>query len=128
LTHPAAQMDTDGDKVSDAMETYMGTDATKPCPQTFATTDETPLDNWPVDIGNDNGFANTLDLTGYADGLNHYVGEIPAALARLDQNNDGMLTTLDMATFSIVFHRSCGSLFAEPVPPPDGPIPGWSQQ
>lgn len=79
-THPAHQMDTDGDNWSDAAETWLsqcnddsttpgitpcstvnsfGSDPVQPCAQTATGDSEGPLDNWPFDFNDSNNINGT---------------------------------------------------------------------
>jgi hypothetical protein len=152
--HPALLMDTDGDTVTptvgvisyftDAVETYLTTDPTKPCAQTRtptagATNDESPLDNWPLDM-DDNGLVNGADylkyntVLGVAAGGNRAVNvggagdgtaTTPATIAvplmgvqvqtRFDLNLDGFLSGADLGKFNAYFSKKCGDPGAPPL-------------
>lgn len=119
-THPALQMDTDGDTLpppgvgatnlwTDAVETYLGTDATKPCAQTRSgvdptpnTNDEGPLDNWPTDF-DDNGFTNVGDYLKY----NTILGTAAGGFRAVNGGGDGNGTTFTPATLT---HPALGGL------------------
>lgn len=141
-THPTLQMDSDGDNIiasptsfwTDAVETYLGTDATKPCAQSTTANNETPLDNWPLDF-DDNRFANVADYLKYntvlaasfggnravnqggnGDGTGTTVATIthPALgtgvpQTRYDLNLDGFLNTGDLGKFPQYINKQCGN-------------------
>jgi hypothetical protein len=115
-THPALQMDTDFDGWSDAIETYMGTDATKSCAQDSAGNNETPLDNWPYDF-NDSASATITDVATFASRFGKAVNVSPAS-TRWDFNSDGAITILDVAKYAVSFGKTCLA----------AGIPAWSQQ
>ena len=124
--HPGQQMDTDGDKFSDAMETYLGTDATKSCAWDDASSNET-IDNWPLDLS-DNATVNSNDVGagfGFAQALGKFVGQDAFSTARFDMNNDGFISTRDLTGYARVedFHESLGGKLC-----PEMQIPLWSQQ
>lgn len=110
------QMDTDGDGFSDAQETYMGTDPTKPCAQTAAGNNETPLDNWPYDL-DDNQTAALTDVTKFKFGDVN----VPPASVRFDLNDDGQVSLTDVTKYGAVFNKKCGSAGTLG-------IPDWAQQ
>ncbi|MEO8458031.1 MAG: thrombospondin type 3 repeat-containing protein, partial [Chloroflexota bacterium] len=128
-THPALQMDTDLDKQSDAVETYLGSDVTKACAQTTTANDEDPRDNWPLDFSDD-GIASVPDVIkfGAAFGKNIAAGSVtvsgyanPVPIARFDLNVDGQVSVPDMLKLSPVFGRKCGAIGTLG-------IPDWAQQ
>jgi Thrombospondin type 3 repeat len=120
--------DTDGDGVSDAMETYLGTDATHSCAQTgyqsagvTHANDEGPVDNWAFDF-NDDGAAGQGDILQYSSANNNspFLKEVTAApgssgvpMTRFDLNNDGMIDMSDVLQFAsapngVPFGKVCG--------------------
>jgi hypothetical protein len=142
-THPALQMDTDGDKQSDALETYVGTDPVQACSQTVGNNNE-PMDNWMFDL-NDNFSINGQDFGLYANyplgvgGTFTVQGPFSPFLSpiivrpgvRFDFNTDGNINGQDLAKFGGVgpyggtgpYNTGCNS----GSPNPAG-IPAFSQQ
>jgi hypothetical protein len=121
MTNPGMQMDTDKDGFSDAMETYLGTDATKSCAQTPAANDEAPLDNWPMDF-NDDQRPNLSDVLKFSPVFNTSVNATVMGVVqpstRFDLNNDGQINLSDVLKFAPVFGFNCTQ----------AGIPAWSQQ
>jgi Thrombospondin type 3 repeat/Dockerin type I domain len=115
-THPGLVSDSDKDGFSDTMETYLGTDATKPCAQTSTANDEQPLDNWPFDF-NDDQRANISDVLKYIPVFNTFVNT-PGSSTRYDLNNDGAINISDVLRFIPVFNMTCAQ----------AGVPPWSQQ
>lgn len=155
-TNPALQLDSDGDNVvpafggtisyfTDAAETYLTTDPTKPCAQTRVPTagaanDEGPLDNWPLDM-NDDGLISGSDYLKYNTVLGLAAGGFravnmggdgngtattPATISsvpfmgvqsqtRFDLNLDGFLNGADLGKFSAYFSRTCGLVGTPPT-------------
>ena len=104
-THPGAQMDADGDTVtpdsgspsnwSDVIETYLGTDPTKPCAQNSTANNEGPLDNWPLDM-DDNRLVNGTDYQKFGTVLSLANGG--GRGINQGGNGDGTLTTAATVT------------------------------
>jgi hypothetical protein len=144
-THPACQMDSDGDTVTptagvisvwtDHVETYHGTDETKPCAQSNTGNNETPLDNHVLDT-DDNRTVNGADWLKVAGVVNNGgtrainlppttglvtagTNTTPAYLtvagmgtqsqARFDLNYDGQLTLGgELGKFNAYMNKACG--------------------
>ncbi len=146
-THPACQMDSDGDTVppvsgviriwSDVVETYLGTDTTKPCSQTSTVNDESPLDNWGFDLDDNrtvngadwlklasvvnNGGPRAINVGGNGDGtaITSATINVPGmgtqVQRRFDLNHDGQLTLgSDLGAFSAYMNKACGVAGAPP--------------
>ena len=75
-TIPAGDHDCDG--FTNAIERYLGTNATRQC----ADNDESTPDGWPVDM-NDDGIANTIDIGQFVFTLNETTAEAGSTRARL---------------------------------------------
>lgn len=151
--HPGLQMDTDGDTVSplagpvsnwsDAMESYLGTDGTKPCAQSpvggASLNNEGPLDNWPIDF-DDNGIVSGADIGkmnlvvridqggnravnmgGNGDGGPTTVATISLPFmptvqqTRFDLNHDGFLNAADVGKLGPYLSKACGVAGAPPT-------------
>jgi hypothetical protein len=110
---PMMQMDTDGDKQSDALETYVGTDPVQSCSQTTGNNNE-PMDNWMFALtdhtfvnGQDDGLYAAYDPFHVAGGVSGaFVAMGPFTLAgitrpgvRFDFNADGVMNGQDSAKF-----------------------------
>jgi hypothetical protein len=147
-SHPANQADADGDTVTasptsfwtDAIETYLGTDATKPCAQNTTANNEGPLDNWPLDFDDNrranvgdylkyntvlsatNGGSRAINQGGNGDGTISTIATITApALGgtfpqnRYDLNLDGFLNSADLGKFNQYMNKLCGDPGAPPI-------------
>ncbi len=151
LAHPGCQMDSDGDTVtpvtgviriwSDVVETYLGTDTTKPCSQTSTANDESPLDNWGFDLDDNrtvngadwlklasvvnNGGSRAINLSPATGLVTPGTETTPAYLTvpgmgvqsqqRFDLNLDGQLALgSDLGGFSAYMFRPCGTAGAPP--------------
>jgi hypothetical protein len=99
-------MDTDGDKQSDALETYQGTDPTKSCSQ-MSTVNNEPMDNWTFDF-NDNLLVNGQDTGPYGGPTGSFgknVAQGPFGTSpsrpgvRFDHNVDGLINGQDTGKF-----------------------------
>jgi hypothetical protein len=153
--HPLLQQESDGDSVAptvglqnfftDAVETYLTTDPTKPCAQTPTppsanANNEGPLDNWPLDM-NDDSFVTGSDILKYNTVLGLLAGgnravnmggagdgtaTTPATIAtvplmgvqsqtRFDLNTDGQLTGADILKFNAYFSKKCSDPGAPPL-------------
>ena len=114
-------MDTDGDTFSDALETWMGTDATKKCAAdgdgglTPALTDnEGPLDNLPYDF-NDDRATDLSDVLKYntpnvfGQEWNALPAPSGAPRVRYDLNGDGLADLSDVLKYNTpgVFGSTC---------------------
>jgi len=121
-THPGAQMDTDDDGWSDALETYFGTDPVFACPANTTSGNE-PVNNWPLDL-NDSNFVNTFDVVPFIPALNKFIGEVAAATTGLDFKNDGFINTFDVVPFISALNHTCDA----PVGPAGMGFTSWSQQ
>jgi hypothetical protein len=122
--HPAQQMDTDADKFSDALETYLRTDAAKSCAWDDTTSNET-FDNWPLDFS-DNAFANKTDISfafGFPQAFAKYVGSDAFARTRYDLNHDGFISSLDMTRYVPIGDFDTQGRLCSQVG-----VPLWSQQ
>jgi hypothetical protein len=147
-SHPANQADSDGDTVTasptsfwtDAIETYLGTDATKPCAQNTTANNEGPLDNWPLDFDDNrranvgdylkyntvlsatNGGSRAINQGGNGDGTATTIATITAAALggtfpqnRYDLNLDGFLNSADLGKFNQYMNKLCGDAGAPPI-------------
>jgi hypothetical protein len=93
-------MDSDGDTVlplaaaqstfTDAVETYLGTDPTKPCSANNTADNEGPLDGWPLDVTDNRGVAGN-DWLRVANVINSTGGSTRAV--NMGGNGDGTATT-----------------------------------
>jgi hypothetical protein len=157
-SHPANQQDSDGDTITgtptsfftDAIETYLGTDPTKPCAATRApgnANNEGPLDHWPLDFDDNgtvgigdylkyntvlssaNGGNRAINQGGNGDGAIQTIATITGAALggtfpqnRYDLNLDGFLSTADLGKFSQYMTKACGVAGAAPIFPNGGAI------
>jgi hypothetical protein len=115
-THPALQMDSDGDGTSDAVETYIGTDPTKGCAQNTTQNNEQPFDNWIMDF-NDNALVNGQDVGAYGPAYNKPVSGGPYGGrpgARYDLNVDGIISGGDVGKFGAVYNKNCAGAGVPP--------------
>ncbi len=105
-------MDSDSDGFSDAVETYLGTDAEKSCaqtpvpPATGGLANDEAIDNWPFDF-NDDRQAAIGDVSTYSSRFGKNVDVAPAA-PRWDLNANGTIDIGDVSKFSSAFGKRCG--------------------
>jgi len=123
-THPGTQMDTDGDRHSDAAETYFGTDPVFACSADSGANNE-PMSHWPLDPS-DNRFVNTFDIIPFIVALNHHIGEqgMPFPIRQLDFNLDGFINTFDVVPYITTLNKTCDA----PLSPSGLGFTPWSQQ
>ncbi len=151
-TNPGCQMDSDGDTVTptagviskwtDAIETYLGTDETKPCAQSNTANNETPLDNMPLDFDDNrtvtgadwlkvagvinNGGSRAINLPPASGLVTAGTNTTAATLTvagmgtqsqqRFDLNHDGQLALgSDLGKFNAYMGKPCGSAGTAPT-------------
>ena len=97
--------DTDGDKQSDALETYVGTDPVQSCSANTATNSE-PMDNWMFDLNDDQLISggDTGPFGGATGSFGKNVNQGPFGAqvrpgVRFDFNSDGIISGSDTGKF-----------------------------
>jgi hypothetical protein len=89
---------------SDALETYVGTNAAQACPANVTPNNE-PYDSWTYDF-NDDTRANLSDVTAMGPSFNKFVNAVGGTV-RTDINVDGQTNLSDVTAMGPFFNKQC---------------------